>query len=150
MRRPSSQTSPASAVSSPAMILSKVDLPDPDGPRNAMNSRASSASDTSSSTGVTPKDLRTPFSSRLGTPTLPSGSGTLQQQSRPATGPVVVTGLALFGANLFISGRRDGLATSNAPPPAASAQRLGGPVRRLGLRVRRRQPRSRRAVVRTR
>src|SRR5438270_7943968 len=66
MRRPSSQTSPASAYSSPAMIRSKVDLPDPDGPRKAMNSRCSSVRVTSSRTGVAPNALRTPLSSRLG------------------------------------------------------------------------------------
>src|SRR5437764_14415003 len=67
IRRPSSQTSPESALSSPAMMRSKVDLPDPEGPRNAMNSRASSVRLTSSSTGVAPKLFRTPLSCRLAT-----------------------------------------------------------------------------------
>src|SRR3954454_9510930 len=55
------------------MIRSKVDLPDPDGPRNAMNSRASSVRLTSSSTGVAPKLFRTPLSCRLATHLSPSG-----------------------------------------------------------------------------
>src|SRR5687768_17900674 len=41
------------------MIRSRVDFPDPDGPRNAMNSRASTESDRSSRTGVAPKAFRT-------------------------------------------------------------------------------------------
>jgi hypothetical protein len=47
------------------MMRSSVDLPLPDGPRNATNSRASIVSDTSSSTGVAPYALRMLFSSRL-------------------------------------------------------------------------------------
>src|SRR5438874_34088 len=73
IRRPSSHTSPESALSRPAMMRSKVDLPDPDGPRNAMNSRASSVRLTSSSTGVAPKLFRTPLSCRLATRLSPSG-----------------------------------------------------------------------------
>jgi hypothetical protein len=36
------------------MILNRVDLPDPEGPRKATNSFASMASETSSSTSVSP------------------------------------------------------------------------------------------------
>ena len=54
IRRPSSRTSPLSNVSSPAMILSKVDLPLPDGPRKAMNSFGSMLSETPPSTSTGP------------------------------------------------------------------------------------------------
>jgi hypothetical protein len=37
MRLPSSQTSPLSGDSSPAMMRSRVDFPLPEGPRKAMN-----------------------------------------------------------------------------------------------------------------
>src|SRR5437763_5608263 len=67
IRSPSSHTSPESALSRPAMMRSRVDLPDPEGPRKAMNSRSSRVRLTSSSTGVAPKLFRTPLSCRLAT-----------------------------------------------------------------------------------
>ena len=60
------------------MIRSSVDLPEPEGPRKAMNSRDSSVSETSSRTGVEPKLFWMPRRSRLATRT-PLPRGNLQQ-----------------------------------------------------------------------
>jgi hypothetical protein len=47
--RPSTSTSPMLAVSSPAMIRSSVDLPQPEGPMSAVKEPASQTSDASRS-----------------------------------------------------------------------------------------------------
>ena len=51
--------SPVAMLSRPAIILSKVDLPQPDGPTRMTNSPSSMSTLTPCSTGTAPKDLRT-------------------------------------------------------------------------------------------
>src|SRR4051794_18266312 len=50
---------PALGCSSPAMMASSVDFPQPDGPSSTMNSPSSTASEIPSSTDTAPKVLRT-------------------------------------------------------------------------------------------
>src|SRR5688500_12078082 len=57
---PSIRIAPRSARSKPAMTLSKVDLPQPDGPTIATNSPSPTSKLTSSTTGSSPKLLLTP------------------------------------------------------------------------------------------
>ena len=57
-------------------------LPEPEGPKKATNSRDSRSSDTSSSTGVDPNALRTPFSSRLLTRRSPSAHANYRKAMR--------------------------------------------------------------------
>ena len=49
MCRPATRTSPCEALSMPEMMLSSVDLPEPDGPMKAANTPGSSERLTSSS-----------------------------------------------------------------------------------------------------
>ncbi len=57
---PPIQMRPASALSRPATTLSKVLLPQPDGPSSTMNSPAATASEMSVSTATAPKLLAMP------------------------------------------------------------------------------------------
>jgi len=59
---PLTATRPASAVSSPAMIRSRVDFPHPDGPRREKNSPLAISKDTSDKTGVPEKAFDTALS----------------------------------------------------------------------------------------
>ena len=52
--RPPIETVPAVMVSSPAIIRSSVDLPQPDGPTSARNSPSDMAKDTSSTASTRP------------------------------------------------------------------------------------------------
>jgi hypothetical protein len=56
---PEMTISPVSGVSSPAMIRSRVDLPDPLGPRSAVSEPPSTSSETSSRAANSPKRLVT-------------------------------------------------------------------------------------------
>jgi hypothetical protein len=58
--RPPIETDPVSCVSSPAMILSSVDFPQPDGPSSVRNSPSAMSSETPRSTATAPKFLVTP------------------------------------------------------------------------------------------
>src|SRR5438105_3674451 len=66
MRLPPMKISPSLTSSRPAIILSSVDFPQPDGPTKTTNSPSSMASDTPWMTSVSPKDLRTVRSSIWG------------------------------------------------------------------------------------
>ena len=57
------RTRPALTVSSPAIILSVVDLPQPDGPRSTTKLPSSTVKETSSTATVPPQALVTPLSS---------------------------------------------------------------------------------------
>src|SRR5262245_33569894 len=59
--RPSMAISPSVTSSSPAMMRSKVDLPQPDGPTKTMNSPSAIARSTPWITATVPKALRTPL-----------------------------------------------------------------------------------------
>jgi hypothetical protein len=67
---PLSRTRPSVGRSSPAMIRSVVDLPQPDGPRIEVNEPSGTASETSCSTGVAPNRRVTPSSSIIARPPL--------------------------------------------------------------------------------
>ena len=60
--RPSIRIEPAVIASSPASILSSVDLPQPEGPTKTTNSPSATARSTDLITSTSPKRLRTPFS----------------------------------------------------------------------------------------
>src|SRR5574341_1283147 len=59
--RPPMRISPPEMFSSPAIILSSVDLPQPEGPTSTQNSPSSMSMSTPCTTAVVPKDLRTPL-----------------------------------------------------------------------------------------
>src|SRR5919106_2450739 len=64
-RRPSIRISPDEMSSSPAIIRSRVDLPQPDGPTNTQNSPCSARRSTPWTTSASPKRLTTRSSSRV-------------------------------------------------------------------------------------
>src|SRR5687767_10690173 len=62
MDLPAISSSPEVISSSPAIMRSSVDLPQPDGPTKTTSSRSAMASDTSRTASTLPKDLATLFS----------------------------------------------------------------------------------------
>src|SRR5678816_731911 len=66
--RPPIVTTPAEISSSPAIMRSSVDLPQPEGPTNTQNSPSSTATSTPCRTSVEPKNLRTPAKVTAATP----------------------------------------------------------------------------------
>src|SRR5919202_3745059 len=65
---PAMDTVPRSGVSSPARIRSRVDLPPPDGPSNAVSEESGTSIDTSSSAWKPPKRFETPLAVMLMSP----------------------------------------------------------------------------------
>src|SRR6185312_4935297 len=67
-RRSPIMTSPPEAGSSPAMIESRVDLPQPEGPSSTRKPPSSSSRSTLERTSSAPKLLRTPLRERVAIP----------------------------------------------------------------------------------